>query len=77
MADEKINVVTPNIQPSAGTAGQKTQVHGNASTVSAAAEATGGIAPGNFIMDEIDQNLFAFKGDDTPPYATYARSKES
>lgn len=66
MADEKINVVTPNIQPSAGTAGQKTQVHGNASTVSAAAEATGGIAPGNFIMDEIDQNLFAFKGDDTP-----------
>lgn len=63
---EVLNVTNPTIQPSAGTAGQKTQVPGQGSTVTAAAAATGGIGAGQFIESDIDQDLFKFKGDDTP-----------
>lgn len=34
--------------------------------MSAAAEATGGIAPGNFVETDIDDELFKFNSDDTP-----------
>ncbi|MCM1505348.1 MAG: hypothetical protein NC127_09145, partial [Muribaculum sp.] len=50
----------------AGTAGLNTQVPGEATTVSAAAEATGGIAAGNFIEPDIDDELYRFNSDDTP-----------
>ena len=56
----------PSINPTAGTAGVKSQVNGQATTVSAAAAATGGVGPGNLIESDIDAQLFAFKGDDTP-----------
>ncbi len=35
-------------------------------TVSGVAEATGGLAPGNLITTDIDQELFRFNSDDTP-----------
>lgn len=49
-----------------GTSGKSTQVHGEAATVSAAAEATGGISAGSFIDRDIDEELFSFNSDDTP-----------
>lgn len=55
-----------NIQTTTGTSGKMTQVPGGATTVSAAAEATGGIAAGNFIDTDIDDELFRFNSDDTP-----------
>ncbi len=51
---------------SSGHAGLPTQVNEAATTVSAAADATGGIGPGNFIEVDIDKELFKFESDDTP-----------
>lgn len=42
------------------------QFPGKPATVSAAADATGGIAAGNFIESAIDDQLFLFNSDDTP-----------
>lgn len=55
-----------NLQPMPGTSGKNTQVPGQAATVSGAAEVTGGIAAGNFIESDIDEELFRFNSDDTP-----------
>lgn len=49
-----------------GSTGAKTQVPGEATTVTAAAEATGGILGGNLIESDIDEELFRFNSDDTP-----------
>lgn len=51
---------------SPGHAGLPSQVAGEATTVSAAAGATGGIGAGNFIEVDIDKQLFEFESDDTP-----------
>lgn len=51
---------------SPGSAGLPTQVSGEATTVSAAAGATGGIGAGNFIEVDVDKQLFEFESDDTP-----------
>lgn len=45
---------------------KKTHLPGDPATVSAAAEATGGIDAGNFIETDIDQELVRFNSDDTP-----------
>lgn len=68
MADntEKISVVSPNINATKGSVGLDTQVPGSPTTVTAAAEATGGVGAGKFIESDIDAQLFKFKGDDTP-----------
>ena len=65
MADE-VKVGGEFQQPTGGSAGVQSQVPGAPATVSAAAGATGGIAAGNFIEVDIDDELFRFKGDDTP-----------
>lgn len=49
-----------------GTSGNMTQMPGQAATVSAVAEATGGINAGNLIESDIDDELFRFNSDDTP-----------
>lgn len=49
-----------------GNAGLNTQVGNQPTTVSGAAEATGGVAPGNLIETDIDDELFKFSSDDTP-----------
>lgn len=59
MSETTMNVTT-------GTSGRKTIVAGEAATVSNAAEATGGVAAGNFIESDIDEELFRFNSDDTP-----------
>lgn len=48
-----------------GSAGLPTQVEG-ATTVSAAASATGGVGAGNVIEVDIDKELYQFESDDTP-----------
>lgn len=62
------NVVTMagNPTPNAGTVGLETQLPGHSTTVSAAAAATGGVGPGNFVETSVDENLFAFHKDETP-----------
>lgn len=45
---------------------QTTQVPGAPATVSGAAIATGGIAPGNFIETDIDDRIVKFQSEDTP-----------
>ncbi len=59
----------------AGSAGLETRVPGEAVTVSAAAEATGGLAAGNFIESDIDDELFRFNSDDTPLMNLMLRAK--
>lgn len=50
----------------AGSAGKMTQVPGEAATVSAAAEVTGGVGTGTLVDSDIDDELFRFNSDDTP-----------
>lgn len=68
MADikESVQLSDQSLTATAGTGGLKTQVNGAPATVSAAAMATGGVAAGNFIEADIDQELYKFKSDDTP-----------
>ncbi len=49
-----------------GTANVESQVAGAPATVSATAEVTGGIAGGNLVESDIDEELFRFNSDDTP-----------
>ena len=49
-----------------GTAGLKDIVAGQATTVSAAADASGGINAGNFIESAVDEELLRFNSEDTP-----------
>lgn len=56
---------TPNVA-SNGTAGLQTQAGNQPTTVSGAAEATGGVSGANFIEPDIDEELFKFSSDDTP-----------
>ena len=66
MEGETVNVGGTNPTPSAGTVGINSQVPGAAATVSNLAGATGGIAAGNFVEPDLDEQLFKFKSDDTP-----------
>ena len=52
-----------------------TQIPGTPTTVSAAADATGGLDAGNFIDVAIDEELFRFNSDDTPLMNLMLRAK--
>ncbi len=64
-----------NLNPTVGTANLSTQVPGAPAAVSAAAEATGGIATGTFVESDIDDELFRFNSDDTPLMNLMLRAK--
>lgn len=67
MAEEvKVEVGGKYATPVAGTAGVQSQVAGQATTVSGVAGSTGGVEGGNLIETDVDNELFNFKGDDTP-----------
>lgn len=53
-------------QPVTGNNGLNTQLPGQATTVSAVAGASGGIASGNLIQPDVEQQLVSFESDDTP-----------
>lgn len=63
---EEVTLTTTNPSVGTGTAGLNSQVGNQPTTVSGAAAASGGIAPGNFIETDIDNDLFQFSSDDTP-----------
>ncbi len=56
----------PTLSPTPGTVGVESHVGGSPATVSAAANATEGIAAGNFVEPDIDEDLFNFNSQDTP-----------
>ncbi len=66
---------TETITPIPGTGGLNTQAPGQATTVSAAANATGGIGPGQFIESDIDREIYEFNSDDTPLMQLMLRAK--
>lgn len=66
MDGETVSVGGQNPTPTPGSAGVQSQVAGAPTTVSAVADATGGVGAGNFIQSDLDQELFKFKSDDTP-----------
>lgn len=65
MEQVELTGMTPNVV-SNGSAGLQTQAGNQPTTVSGAAEATGGVNGGNFIEPDIDDELFKFSSDDTP-----------
>lgn len=76
MAEQSVQVATGGAQATTGSAELKTQVGGASTSVSAAAEATGGIAPGNFVETDIDDELFKFNSDDTPLMQLMLKAKK-
>ncbi|MBD5358120.1 MAG: hypothetical protein HDR88_14175 [Bacteroides sp.] len=59
-------IATGNQNLTPGSAGIPTQGPGMATTVSGAAEVTGGVNDGNFIGAAVDNELFSFNSEDTP-----------
>lgn len=76
MAEETVQVATePAPSPIPGHAGVESQLPGQAATVSNMASATGGIAPGNFVETDIDEQLFAFQSEDTALMTIMGKAK--
>ena len=73
--NESVKTVTGSPTISEGTAGLKDIVAGQPSTVSMAADATGGITAGNFIDSAVDDELFSFNSEDTPLMNLMLKSK--
>lgn len=73
---EVVNTQTAAPTPSAGSAGLKTQLGGQATTVDGLATATGGIGAGNLIEVDIDAELSKFESDDTPLCALMLNAKK-
>lgn len=76
MDGETVNVGGQNPTATPGTAGVQSQVAGGATTVSAVADATGGVGPGNLVESDLDQELFKFKSDDTPLMQLMLKAKK-
>jgi hypothetical protein len=77
MAEENIQVGTGAAVPtSPGTAGVQSQAPGQATTVSNAAGATGGVGPGKFIETDIDAELFRFQSEDTALMSLMLKAKK-
>lgn len=74
---ENVNVATGAAIPtSTGSAGLQTQVAGQSSTVSGLASASGGIAPGNLVETDIDEQLFRFQSEDTALMSLMLKAKK-
>ena len=64
------------VSTGAGSAGLKSQAAGQASTVSGLAGASGGIAPGNLVETDIDEQLFRFQSEDTALMSLMLKAKK-
>ncbi len=73
---EVVKITTGSVATQTGTAGLSTQVGGQPTTVSSAADATGGIGAGNFVQPDIDEELFRFQGEDTPLMQLMLKAKK-
>lgn len=63
---ETVEMTNGTITPSSGATGLDVHAPGNPATVSALANASGGVNAGNFVEVDIDEELSRFKSDDTP-----------
>lgn len=70
----KVGGTAPQAKP--GSAGVNSHVSGAATTVSNVAGATGGIAGGNLIESDLDEQLVQFKSDDTPLMQLMLKAKK-
>lgn len=59
-----------------GTAGINSQAPGQASTVSGLANASGGIAPGNLVETDIDEQIFRYQSEDTALMSLMLKAKK-
>jgi hypothetical protein len=74
---ENVNVSAGGaIATTQGSAGLQTQVPGQSSTVSGLADASGGIAPGNLVETDIDEQLFRFQSEDTALMSLMLKAKK-
>ena len=74
---ENVNVSAGGAIPTTpGSAGLQTQVPGQSSTVSGLADASGGIAPGNLVETDIDEQLFRFQSEDTALMSLMLKAKK-
>ena len=74
---ENVNVSAGEaVATTAGSAGLQTQVPGQSSTVSGLADASGGIAPGNLVETDIDEQLFRFQSEDTALMSLMLKAKK-
>lgn len=74
---ENVNVSAGGaIATTTGSAGLQTQVPGQSSTVSGLADASGGIAPGNLVEADIDEQLFRFQSEDTALMSLMLKAKK-
>lgn len=64
------------VPTSPGSAGVQSQAPGNPTTVSSVAGATGGIAPGNLVETDIDEQLFRFQSEDTALMSLMLKAKK-
>lgn len=77
MAEENVTVGTGAAVPtSPGTAGIKSQAPGAPVTVSSVAGATGGIAPGNLVEADVDEQIFRFQSEDTALMSLMLKAKK-
>ena len=74
---ENVNVSAGGAIPTTpGSVGLQTQVPGQSSTVSGLADASGGIAPGNLVETDIDEQLFRFQSEDTALMSLMLKAKK-
>ena len=74
---ENVNVSSGGgLNATVGSAGVKSQVPGQSSTVSGLADASGGIAPGNLVETDIDEQLFRFQSEDTALMSLMLKAKK-
>ena len=73
--NESVTIVSGEPTLTEGTAGLKDISAGQPATVSAAADASGGISAGSFIDSAVDDELFRFNIEDTPLMNLMLRSK--
>ena len=73
--NESVQMAQGSASVSEGTAGIKDIVAGQATTVSVAADASGGLTAGNFIDTAVDDELFRFNSEDTPLMNLMLRAK--
>ena len=64
------------VPTSPGSAGVQSQAPGNPTTVSSVAGATGGIAPGNLVEADIDEQIFRFQSEDTALMSLMLKAKK-
>ncbi|MCH5226060.1 MAG: hypothetical protein J1D77_08650 [Muribaculaceae bacterium] len=72
---ESVKIVTGSPDLTTGTAGIADHLPGQPATVSAAADASGGITAGNFIDTDVDNELLSFNAEDTPLMNLMLRAK--